>query len=154
VSRLGERSVVPFVFVLTALAASPSCGGSSTAGPGDAGGSNDAGASEGPILSHGACDLFAQDCPDGTRCDFFCDGASATIGCRAGATGAAAGQMCSNTNPCAKGTGCLANATTGTLCRPYCQSDADCAVGRCHIVSVAVGCAPGAMTTLMIRSCF
>jgi hypothetical protein len=124
-------------------------------GPSDLGAPNGDAPGEGPLLSHGACDLFQQDCPDVSRCDFFCDGASASIGCRPGATGAAVGEACSGTQPCARGTGCLANAATGTICRPYCQTDADCAVGRCHVVNVAVGCAPDAgSTTLVIKFCF
>jgi hypothetical protein len=165
--------------LLVALAAPPSCGKTavapSDAGGAGAGGSDGAddlaapapdgaddpaapatdGASDGPILSTGACDLFAQDCPDGFKCDFFCDGANAIIGCRPGATGAAIGAACSGTQPCTKGTGCLANPATGTICRPYCQTDADCPVGRCHIVNTTVGCAADAGSTrLVIRFCF
>jgi hypothetical protein len=153
-----SRSLV----ALVALMATSSCSGKSARSPGDASPSSDGegdgagadGRSE-AILSHGACDLFLQNCPDGTRCDFFCDGASATIGCRPGATGGAVGQTCSSTSACAKGTGCLANPATGVICRPYCQSDADCPTGHCHIVNVSVGCAPDAgASTLVIKFCF
>jgi hypothetical protein len=155
-------NVMRLAVLLAILTGGPSCGGKSASPPGnDAGGSSEGGVSTdgpsegGPILSQGACDLFLQDCPDGTRCDFFCDGASASIGCRPGATGGAVGATCSAAKPCTKGTGCLANAATGVLCRPYCQSDADCSVGHCHVVNVAVGCAPDAgSTTLVIKFCF
>jgi hypothetical protein len=145
------------------VAALASCGGKSAGtdagggagvGGGTGAGGGDAASEAAPILSHGACDLVAQDCPDGTRCDFFCDGQTASIGCRAGATGAALGQPCSGTAPCAKGTGCLATAGSGILCRQYCNSDADCATGRCHVVTVTVACGAPGGGALVMKVCF
>jgi hypothetical protein len=138
-----------------------SCGGKSAGGDagGTAGADGGAGAGGGDaaaeiVLSHGACDLVAQDCPDGTRCDFFCDGQAASIGCRPGSTGGALGAACSSTAPCAKGTGCLATSGSGIQCRAYCASDADCQVGRCHVVNVAVACGAPDAGALVLRVCF
>jgi len=145
-------------FLLAAVLASGlvSCGGRSAgvdAGGGD-GAAGDASADSSPVLSHGACALAGDDCADGTRCDFFCDGQTASIGCRPGVAGTALGQACSGAAPCAKGTGCLATAASGIMCRKYCSSDADCLTGRCHIVNVTIVCGAPDAGALVLQVCF
>jgi hypothetical protein len=140
------------------LATVVSCGGKSAGvdagGAGGDGGAGGGDAAAEAVVSHGACELFAQDCPDGTRCDFFCDGQVASIGCRPGATGAALGQPCSASAPCTKGTGCVATSGSGVQCRAYCASDADCQVGRCHVVNLNIACGAADGGALVIRVCF
>jgi hypothetical protein len=135
-------------------ATGPDAGGGAGGGGGAGAGGGDAAAESSPVLSHGACDLVGQDCPDGTRCDFFCDGQTASIGCRLGATGAAPGQACSALAPCTKGTGCLAPTGSGVMCRPYCNSDGDCPTGRCHVVTVNVACGAPDGGALVMKVCF
>ncbi|HEY2730031.1 MAG TPA: hypothetical protein VGK52_08815 [Polyangia bacterium] len=135
-----------------------SCGGKS-AGPdagglGGGGGAGDASADSSLVLSKGACALAGSDCADGTRCDFFCDGQTASIGCRPGVAGAALGQTCSGSAPCAKGTGCLATSSSGIMCRKYCSGDADCPTGRCHVVNVAIACGGPDAGALVLQVCF
>jgi hypothetical protein len=161
-SRLREVWLAALLALATGVP-SAACGGKSagadasgaagSSGAGGGAGTGDA-SSDTAGLSQGACGLVAQDCPAGTRCDFFCDVGSPAIGCRPGETGAAVGQTCSGAAPCSKGTGCFATSTSGMQCRSYCDSDADCATGTCHVVHVAVACAPDAGSTLVLKFCF
>jgi hypothetical protein len=158
---LVDASLRTTVVLLAAVVACGlvSCGGKSAgpdAGGGSAGGGGggDASGDSSPVLSKGACALAGSDCPDGTRCDFFCDGQTASIGCRPGVAGAALGQTCSGSAPCAKGTGCLATSSSGIICRKYCSSDADCPTGRCHVVNVTIVCGGPDAGALVLQVCF
>jgi hypothetical protein len=101
-----------------------------------------------------ACEPALQDCPAGLKCDFFCDGTRARVGCRSEAPGAgAAGAVCGGSAVCGKGTGCLAAGPASAVCRPYCNSDAECSAGRCQTANITVACG-GAQAPLMLKICF
>src|SRR4051794_6070465 len=113
--------------LLAAIAAmaAPAC--SSGADPGkDAGPGGDAVADTTDAVV-AACDLAAQNCATGSKCDFGCQGTATAVLCQADNGSAAIGSACSAAMPCAKGAGCLTMSTTGSLCLKYCAGDGDCA---------------------------
>lgn len=83
------------------------------------------------------CDVVAQDCPAGKRCDFFCDDGVLVIGCvLESATPTPVGQTCGAQDPdagtgisgCAKGSGCFGGANAVT-CVQYCRAGSPCPAG-------------------------
>ena len=100
-----------------------------------------------------ACDPVAQNCGPGQKCDFGCQGTAAVVACWPATDGGMVGTTCTNTSTCAAGTACIAISTAGTVCRKYCNTDADCATGeRCHNDSVGVACGAPA-TSLALHFC-
>jgi hypothetical protein len=101
------------------------------------------------------CDLAGQSCrAEGNRCDYRCGaGGVVTLGCVAEAAVVAdVGERCRPENqdagagdppPCRKGASCLVDhRTPAPICFKYCQSDADCPVGKCEMVMIIVACPP------------
>jgi len=143
---------------LVAVALAVSACGKSSSSPGDSGGVDapDAVDGGGMDLASLACDPAAQNCPAGSKCDFFCQGSSAVVDCQASSDGGAVGTACSTTTmQCARGTGCISMPSGGgPVCRKYCAGDGDCATGeRCHNVTVGVTCSAGT-TSFPLHFCY
>lgn len=121
-------------------------------------GSTEVSTGDTPALGDGvigaACEPGLQDCPAGSKCDFFCTGANATIGCRADdGAGVELGMICGGSRVCKKGSGCFAAAGSNALCRQYCTSDGDCTTGQCQTATIAIACG-GVSMPLMMKVCF
>ena len=87
VNRMNRAALMLAIVAATAPAA---CGGGSSAAT-DAATGGDA-AADAAVMS---CDPYAQNCPAGSKCDFGCDGTTATVACRADNGGGAVGAVCS-----------------------------------------------------------
>jgi hypothetical protein len=136
---------------LAALAAACGSGGATSDAASDTGGGADVAPDGGAQL----CDPAAQNCASGSKCDFGCDGTTATVACRPDIGSGAIGAACSTTTmQCAKGTACITMPGGGPLCRKYCAGDGDCATGeRCHNDNVGVACGAPA-TTFLLHFCY
>jgi hypothetical protein len=83
------------------------------------------------------CDVVAQTCGAGKRCDFTCDNGTLVIGCiTAAANPAQVGQSCAGSDggistgsSCGAGTGCFGSGGKPAMCYRYCKAGSDCPTG-------------------------
>jgi hypothetical protein len=105
------------------------------------------------------CDVVAQDCVAGTRCDFFCERGRVVIGCLAETSEAVAlGDMCrgqAGGSNCMKGTGCFASSAKPQSCHRYCREGSVCPDGTaCDTASVIrAGCSAGSADDIPVHVC-
>jgi hypothetical protein len=83
------------------------------------------------------CDVVAQTCGAGQRCDFTCDNGTLVIGCitapaspsQVGASCAGSDGGISTGSSCVAGTGCFSAAGKPASCFRYCKAGSDCPAG-------------------------
>jgi hypothetical protein len=146
----------PLIVVVALATALAACGSGSSArdGGGSDGAAPLADAAGDSAEAAAACDPAAQNCGLGMKCDFFCDGTTPVVGCRLDPGGGQdANLACSAADYCRRGTGCIAMAATGALCRQYCTTDSDCIAGQCHQSMVGVNCGSGT-SNLSLKVCY
>jgi len=83
------------------------------------------------------CDVVAQTCGAGKRCDFTCDNGTLVIDCvTAPANPGGVGASCAGSDggistgsSCGAGTGCFGSAGKGPMCYRYCKDGSECPAG-------------------------
>lgn len=100
------------------------------------------------------CDPGAQTgCPQGQKCDLFCNGSIGALGCRDDRGRGEVAEACDNVNRCQKGTACL-GLKGGAQCTKFCSSDTDCGAGTlCKPAAIALSCGAGRGEPITVAVC-
>jgi len=125
--------MLPRISILALVAVLGACSGGSTAV--DAGPLRD---DSGLVRVTVRCDVAAQDCPAGQRCDFTCEDGVLVIACTPEvASPAKLGESCSGGRDagtltgsnCTRGTGCFTTVQKPASCYQYCKTGSECPAG-------------------------